>query len=154
MSAIETRLKTLDLTLPEPAAPVASYVPFTVESGLIFISGQLPFHDGALITGTLGNSLSTEQGAEAAKACGLGLLAQAKAACSGDLDRLDRCLKLGGFVAATPDFTDHPKVINGASDLMLAAMGDHGRHARAAVGVASLPLGAAVEVDAIFSMKQ
>lgn len=153
MSDIENRLAKMGLTLPEPAAPVASYVPFTTVGQMVFISGQLPFQDGALVTGTLGDTMTVEAGAVAAQACGLGLLAQAKAAANGDLDRLDRCVKLGGFVACTAQFTDHPKVINGASDLMLAALGDTGRHARAAVGVPSLPLGAAVEIEAIFTLK-
>lgn len=153
MSEIERRLADHGLELPAPAAPVASYAPFVVHNGVITISGQLPFGPDGLITGHLGAGLSTEVGAEVAKACALMILAQAKAACGGDLDRLDRCLKLTGFVASTADFTDHPKVINGASDLMETAMGQAGVHARAAVGVASLPLGAAVEVDAMFSLK-
>ncbi len=154
MSDIETRLADLGLTLPEPAAPVASYVPYTIANGMVFVSGQVPFiGGGAVITGTLGLDMEVEAGAKAAEVCALGLLAQVKLACDGDLGRLDRCIKLGGFVACTPDFTDQPKVINGASDLMLSALGDAGRHARAAVGVPALPLGSAVEVDGIFTLK-
>ncbi|WOI52750.1 RidA family protein [Parvularcula sp. LCG005] len=153
MSEIETRLTDAGFSLPEPAAPVASYVPYTIQDRTLYISGQIPFQNGDIIRGILGESMDVEGGIAAARACALGILAQAKAACGGDLDRLDRCLKLGGFVASTPYFTDHPKVINGASDLMMLAMGEDGRHARAAVGVAALPLGAAVEVDAIFALK-
>lgn len=150
MSTPEDRLTAAGLRLPAPAAPVASYVPFTISGDLCFISGQLPFHDGQLVTGLCGDTLDLDQGAAAALACGLGVLAQLKAACEGDLGRVAACVKLGGFVASTATFTDHPKVMNGASDLMLLAFGDAGRHARAAVGVSSLPLGAAVEVDGIF----
>ena len=153
MSQIENRLAELGMTLPTPAAPVASYVPYTMANGLLFISGQLPFRDGEIMTGRLGDDANEEHGILAAQYCAIGLLAQAKAACEGDLDRLGQCLKLGGFVTSTSEYTSQPKIINGASDLMERAMGDAGRHARAAVGVASLPLGAVVEVDGIFSMK-
>ncbi|MEM6648959.1 MAG: RidA family protein [Pseudomonadota bacterium] len=153
MSTIESRLADIGLTLPEAAAPVASYVSYTIAGGLVYVSGQLPFKDGGVVTGLLGENMDVEAGNAAAQICALGLLAQVKAACEGDLDQVDRCIKLGGFVASTPQFKDHPKVVNGASDLMITALGDAGRHARAAVGVSSLPLGAAVEVDGIFSLK-
>jgi enamine deaminase RidA (YjgF/YER057c/UK114 family) len=152
-SAIERRLEELGLMLPEAAAPVANYVPHTVAGNLLFISGQVPFRDGTIaVTGKLGAGVSVERGREAARQCALNVLAQARAACGGDLGRLKRCLKLGGFVACAPGFTDHPKVINGASDLMVEVMGDAGRHARFAVGSSSLPLDAAVEVEAVFEI--
>jgi enamine deaminase RidA (YjgF/YER057c/UK114 family) len=152
-SAIERRLEELGLRLPEAAAPVANYVPYTVAGGLLFVSGQVPFRDGGIaVTGRLGAGVTVERGQEAARQCALNLLAQARAACGGDLGRLKRCLKLGGFVACTPEFTDHPKVINGASDLMVEVMGGAGRHARFAVGSSSLPLDAAVEVEAVFEI--
>lgn len=151
--AVETRLKELGLTLPSPPAPLASYLPFTVSGSLVFVSGQLPLIDGRVtVTGRLGEEVGAEEGVRAARDCGLNLLAQARAACDGDLGRLRRCLKLGGFVASAPGFFDQPKVVNGASDLMLAVLGDAGRHARFAVGVASLPRNAAVEVEAIFEI--
>ncbi|MBS7668237.1 RidA family protein [Croceicoccus gelatinilyticus] len=152
MSAnIEARLAELGLNLPEPAAPVASYVAAVEAGGLLHISGQLPFVAGALVTGRLGEDVSLEQGIEAAQACGVMILAQAKAAL-GSLERVTRVVKLGGFVNSTGDFTDQPKVVNGASDLMMAVFGEAGRHARSAVGVPVLPLGAAVEVDAILQV--
>lgn len=148
---IETRLEELGITLPQPAAPVASYVPVVVAGGFAHVSGQLPFADGALVTGRLGEDVSLEQGAAAARACGLMILAQLKAAL-GSLERVERVVKLGAFVNSAADFTDQPKVANGASDLMVEVFGDKGRHARAAVGVPALPLGAAVEVDAILAV--
>ena len=152
-SAIEQRLAGRGRSLPPAAAPAGSYVPYTISGKLLLVSGQLPIQDGRIaVTGRLGEGLGVEQGQEAARLCALNLLAQAKAACGGDLDKLARCLKLGGFVACTPDFTDHPKVVNGASDLIAEALGDQGRHARFAVGCASLPLDAAVEVEAIFEL--
>ncbi len=151
-SAIEAKLAELGLVLPEPAAPVAAYVPVVVAGGLAHVSGQLPFVGGKLVTGRLGEDVSLEQGVEAARACGLMLLAQLKAAL-GSLDRVEQVVKLGGFVNSTGDFTDQPKVINGASELMAAVFGDAGKHARSAVGVPVLPLGAAVEVDAIVAVR-
>ncbi|MFM5932112.1 MAG: RidA family protein [Novosphingobium sp.] len=148
---IESRLAALGLTLPEPAAPVAAYVPVVIAGGLAHVSGQLPFIDGKLVTGRLGEDVSVEQGNAAAQACGLMLLAQLKAAL-GSLSRVERVVKLGGFVNSTGAFTDQPKVVNGASELMVAVFGDAGKHARSAVGVPSLPLGAAVEVDAIVAI--
>lgn len=149
---IETRLAELGIVLPEPAAPVAAYVPVVVAGGLAHISGQLPFAGGKLVTGRLGEDVSLEDGAAAARACGLMILAQAKAAL-GSLDRVERVVKLGAFVNSAASFTDQPKVANGASELMVEVFGDAGRHARSAVGVPVLPLGAAVEVDAILSVR-
>lgn len=149
--SIEARLQELGIVLPEAAAPVASYVPVVVHGGFAHVSGQLPFIDGKLVTGRLGEDVSLEAGIDAARACGLMILAQLKAALV-PLDKVERVVKLGGFVNSTPDFTDQPKVINGASDLMVAVFGEKGRHARAAVGVPALPLGAAVEVDAIVAI--
>jgi enamine deaminase RidA (YjgF/YER057c/UK114 family) len=149
---VATRLKELGLELPPAPNPVANYVPFLLAGNLLFISGQISkTGDGRLIAGRVGDTLSVEDGVEAAKTCALNLLAQAQAAL-GNLDRIAQVLRLTGFVNAGPDFTDHPKVINGASDLMVAVLGDKGRHTRAAVGVSGLPVGAAVEVDAIFSV--
>jgi len=152
MSKIEARLAELGLTLPEAAAPVAAYVPVVEAGGLAHVSGQLPFVGGKLVTGRLGEAVSVEAGTEAAQACGLMILAQLKAAL-GSLDRVERIVKLGGFVNSTGAFTDQPKVINGASELMVAVFGDAGKHARSAVGVPVLPLGAAVEVDAIVAVR-
>lgn len=146
---IEARLAALGLSLPEPAAPVAAYVPVVEAGGMLHISGQLPFADGAVMTGRLGEDRDVEFGQAAAQRCAVMLIAQIKAALGGDLSRVERIVKLGVFVNSTPAFVDQPKVANGASELMQAAFGDAGRHARSAVGVASLPLGAAVEVDAI-----
>ena len=152
-SAIEQRLAAHGLELPDAPAPAANYVPYTISGKLLFVAGQLPFQGGQLaVVGRLGADVSLEQGQEAARLCALNLLAQAKAACGGDLSRLVRCLKLGGFVSCTPEFADHPTVINGASDLMVQAMGGAGQHARFAVGCASLPRGAAVEVEGIFEL--
>jgi len=152
-SAIEQRLADRGLELPDAPAPAANYVPYTVSGKLLFVAGQLPFRKGEVaVSGRVGDGVSLEQAQEAARICALNLLAQAKAACGGDLSRLARCLKLGGFVSCGPSFTEHPAVINGASDLMVEAMGEAGQHARFAVGCASLPRGAAVEVEAIFEL--
>lgn len=150
---IEARLEALGLTLPEPAAPVAAYVPVVVHGGLAHVSGQLPFVGGQLVTGRLGDDVSVEQGAEAARACGLMILAQVRAAV-GSLDKVEKVVKLGGFVNSMSDFTDQPLVINGASQLMQQIFGEKGTHARSAVGVPTLPLGAAVEVDAIIAIAE
>ena len=150
--SIEARLAELGITLPEPAAPVAAYVPVVVAGGLAHISGQLPFIDGELVTGRLGEGVSLENGYAAARACGLMILAQAKAAL-GSLDKVEGVVKLGAFVNSAASFTDQPKVANGASELMAELFGDAGRHARSAVGVPVLPLGAAVEVDAILAVR-
>lgn len=149
--SIEKRLEELGIALPEAAAPVASYVPVVVVGGMAHVSGQLPFVNGQLVTGRLGEDVSLDDGVAAARACGLMILAQIKAQGIA-LERIARIVKLGAFVSSTPDFTDQPKVANGASDLMLDIFGDAGRHARAAVGVPVLPLGAAVEVDAIIAI--
>lgn len=152
-SMVEARLAELGLILPEPAAPVAAYVPAVEAGGLLHVSGQLPFIDGVLVTGRLGDDVSTGKGMDAARACGLMIVAQIRAALGGSLNRVERIVKLGGFVNSTGDFTDQPKVINGASELMAALFGDAGKHARSAVGVPVLPLGAAVEVDAIVALR-
>jgi len=153
MSSIDDRLKELGITLPEPVAPVANYVPFVVTGNFVFTSGQVSVGADGLITGKLGGDVSLERGIEAARACGINLIVQLKNACGGDLGRLKRVVKLGAFVNCTPDFTDQPKVVNGASDLMVAVFGDAGRHARSAVGAPSLPLNAAVEIDGIFEIR-
>ncbi|MEM7703070.1 MAG: RidA family protein [Pseudomonadota bacterium] len=149
---IEARLQELGITLPEAAAPVASYMPVVVHGGLAYVSGQLPFVEGELKTGRLGEKVSLEDGMEAARGCGLMILAQLKAV--GLLEKVERVVKLGAFVSSTTDFTDQPKVANGASDLMFEVFGEKGRHSRAAVGVPVLPLGAAVEVDAIIALTE
>lgn len=149
---IEARLKALDLVLPEAKAAIGTYVPFVHMNGQLLISGQLPMKDGAVaVTGTLGSDVEVDQGREAARLCALNILAQAKAAL-GDLDRIVQLLRLNGFVSASAGFADHPKVINGASDLMADLLGDRGKHARAAVGSSSLPLGVAVEVEGVFEL--
>lgn len=149
---VEDRLKSLGVVLPTPAAPVANYVPTVLSDGHLYVSGQLPMEAGKVaVVGTLGAGVTVEAGAAAARLCAVNLLAQAKAAL-GDLERVVRLVKIVGFVASTADFADHPKVVNGASDFLVAALGERGRHARSAVGVGSLPLGAAVEVEAIFEV--
>jgi enamine deaminase RidA (YjgF/YER057c/UK114 family) len=149
---VAARLRELGLELPSAPAPVANYVPYLISGNQLFISGQISkAADGTLLGGRVGDSVSVEAGIEAAKACALNILAQAHAAL-GSLDRVVQLIRLTGFVNSGPDFTDHPKVINGASDLMVAVLGDKGRHTRAAVGVSSLPVGAAVEIDALFSI--
>lgn len=151
--SIDARLAELGLTLPQPAAPVASYVPAVEANGLLHISGQISFaEDGSLITGRLGENVDLEGGQAAARRCGLMLLAQIKAAL-GSLDRVERIVKLGVFVNSAGSFTDQPKVANGASDLMQEVFGEAGRHARSAVGVPALPLGVAVEVDAVVQVR-
>jgi enamine deaminase RidA (YjgF/YER057c/UK114 family) len=152
MNAFETRIAELGLVLPQPAAPVASYVPTVEASGLLHISGQLPFDDSAVMTGRLGEDRDLDYGVLAAQRCGVMLVAQMKAAL-GSLDRVERIVKLGAFINSAAGFTDQPKVANGASDLMVAIFGDAGKHARSAVGVPVLPLGAAVEIDAIVAVR-
>ena len=149
--SIEARLTELGITLPETSAPLASYRPVMVHGDLAFVSGQLPFLDGELVTGQLGRDVELDHAIAAARACGLMILAQLKAEI-GSLDKVRQIVKLGGFVSSTPDFTDHHKVVNGASDLMFDVFGEAGRHARAAVGVPALPVGAAVEVDAVIAL--
>lgn len=149
MSRIEDRLSELGVVLPQPVAPVANYVPFVRSGNLVHISGQISLDASGGIKGTVGVDVDLATAQAAARLCGVNLLAQMKAACDGDLDRVVRVVKLGGFVQAGPDFIDIPKVINGCSDLMVDVLGDVGRHARSAVGVYRLPLGFAVEVDAV-----
>lgn len=150
---IEARLKDLGIALPAPPAPVASYVPTVKTGNLVFVSGQIPAGpDGLKYVGIVGQELSVDDGKAAARLCAVNLLAQVKAACDGDLDRVTRCVKLSVFVNAVPGFTQHPEIANGASDLMVQVFGDAGRHARAAVGAGSLPRNVAVEVEAVFEI--
>jgi enamine deaminase RidA (YjgF/YER057c/UK114 family) len=151
---IDQRLADLKLELPNPASPMANYIPAVRSGNLLFLSGQICQWNGERrFLGKLGAEISLEQGKEAAQLCGLNLLAQAKRALDGDLDRVVRIVRLGGFVNAVPGFGDQPQVVNGASDLMVAVFGDAGRHARTAVGVGSLPGGAAVEIDAVLEVR-
>lgn len=151
---IDQRLEELGISLPEPPAPAANYVPFTLSGTTLYIAGQVPFRDGKLhYRGKVGDDLSVEEAQEAARLVGLNILAVARAGLGGSLDRVRRCLKLGGFVNCTPDFGQHPAVVNGASDLMVDVLGDAGRHARFAVGVNALPFNVAVEIDAVFEVE-
>ena len=149
----ETRLAELGVTLPEAPAPAANYVPYVVVGDMVYVSGQISGDANGRINGKLGDDFTVEQGQAAAKTCAISLIAQVKSACGGDLDRLVQVVKLGGFVNCTPDFADHPAVINGASDFIGEVFGDAGKHARAAVGSSSLPLGVAVEIEGIFQIK-
>jgi enamine deaminase RidA (YjgF/YER057c/UK114 family) len=149
MTTVEERLSALGITLPEPVAPVANYVPFVRSGSLVHISGQISIDAEGGVKGVVGQDVDLERGIAAARLCGVNLIAQMKAACEGDLRRVKRVVKLGGFVQAGPDFFDIPKVVNGCSDLMVEAFGEAGRHARSAVGVYRLPLNFAVEVDAV-----
>ncbi len=150
---IDTRLNDLGITLPDAPAPAANYVPFVQTGNLVYISGKISIGADGLILGKLGENMSDASGVAAARRCGMGLLAQLKAACDGDLDRVKRVVKLGGFVNCTADYTNHPTIINGCSDLMVEVFGaEVGSHARAAVGTVSLPLGVAVEVEGIFEI--
>ena len=153
MSEIEARLAELGVTLKDAPAPAANYVPYVIVGDTVYVSGQISMDDSGMITGKVGADISVEDGANAAKTCAISLLAQLKAACGGDIERLVRVVKLTGFVNSTPDFGDQPKVINGASDFLVAALGDRGRHARSAVSAGSLPFGVAVEIEAIFQIK-
>ena len=148
----ETKLKELGITLPDAPAPAANYVPFVQVGDIVYVSGQISADTNGFIKGKLGDDMTTEEGAAAARACAINLLAQVKAACGGDLDRLVRVVKLTGFVNSTADYTDQPKVVNGASDLLAEALGDAGKHSRSAVSAASLPLGVAVELEGIFQV--
>ena len=148
---IDAKLAELGITLPTPAAPVANYVPFVRTGDLVVISGQLPLQDGKIAAiGKLGEGVSIEQGTAAARLAAINLIAHLKVACGGDLDRVQQVVRLGGFIAAPPSFTQHPAVMNGASDLAVAVFGDAGRHARTTIGVPSLPLDAAIEVEGMF----
>lgn len=151
--SIENRIAELGIVLPQPAAPIASYVAAVETNGVLYISGQLPFDGDVILTGRLGADRDVAFGQKAAEKCGLMLVAQMKAAL-GSLDKVERIVKLGAFVASTDDFTDQPVVVNGASDLMVSIFGDAGRHARSAVGVPVLPRGAAVEIDAIVAVRR
>ncbi|QDC11345.1 RidA family protein [Oceanicola sp. D3] len=149
----ETRLAELGVTLPEASAPAANYVPYVEAGGLLYVSGQISMENGEMIKGKLGDDMGVEAGVAAAKVCAVNLLAQVKAACGGDLDKLERVVKLTAFVNSTADFGEQPKVVNGASDFLVEALGDAGRHARSAVSAASLPFGVAVEIEGIFKLK-
>ena len=153
MHPIDDRLASLGIALPDAPAPAANYVPFVIVGNFLHVSGQISQNESGLICGRLGEDLAVEQGAAAAKCCAISLLAQVKRACEGDWNRLNRAVKLVGFVNSTADFIDQPKVINGASDFLVAVLGDAGHHARSAVSAASLPLGVAVEIEAIFALK-
>lgn len=150
---IETRLAELGVTLPDAPAPAANYVPFVRIGEVVYVSGQISNDADGLITGKLGETMDVEAGAAAARRCAINLLAQVRAACDGDLDRLVRVIKLTGFVNSTADFTSQPQVVNGASDFLVAALGEAGRHSRSAVSAASLPLGVAVEIEGIFQIR-
>ena len=153
MNNIDARLKELGIEIPAAPAPAANYVPFIVTGNTVVVSGQLPMVAGEITSsGQCGDSVSVDEGYAAARVCAINLIAQVKAACDGDLSRVKRVVRLGGFVNSTPDFTDHPKVINGASDLMAEVFAEAGKHARAAVGVASLPFGVSVEVEGTFEI--
>ncbi|WP_226779771.1 RidA family protein [Oceaniglobus trochenteri] len=153
MGQIENRLAELGVNLPDAPAPAANYVPYVVDGNTVYVSGQISQDANGLITGKLGDGVSIEEGAAAARTSAISLLSQVKAACGGDLDRLVRVVKLTAFVNSTPDFTDQPKVVNGCSDFLVEVLGDAGRHARSAVSAASLPLGVAVEIEGIFQIK-
>ena len=151
--AIETTLAEMGISLPDAPAPAANYVPYVRVGDTLYVSGQIPIGPEGMITGKLGADMAVEDGAAAARACAISLLAQVKAACGGDLDRLVQVVKLTGFVNSTPDFGDQPKVINGASDFLAEALGEAGRHARSAVSAAALPFGVAVEIEGIFQIR-
>jgi enamine deaminase RidA (YjgF/YER057c/UK114 family) len=153
MTPIEARLADLGVTLPDAPAPAANYVPFVTVGTVVYVSGQISQDANGLIKGRLGDDMTVAEGAAAARRCAISLLAQLRNACDGDLSRLVRVIKLTGFVNSTPDFTDQPKVINGASDFLVSVLGDAGRHARSAVSAASLPLGVAVEIEALFEIR-
>jgi enamine deaminase RidA (YjgF/YER057c/UK114 family) len=152
MSKVDNRLRELGVDLPAPPAPVASYVPFVEVGGIVYISGQVSSSAQGGVKGRLGAGLGLEEGQAAARLCALNILAQLKAACGGDLDRVIRAVKISGFVNVTPEFDAIPAVVNGCSDFLLEVFGEAGKHARAAVGVANLPLGFAVEADAVFAI--
>lgn len=150
--SIIARLSELGVTLPEAPAPAANYVPYVTVGNTVYVSGQISAGPDGMVIGKLGHDMEVEGGAEAAKLCAISLLAQLRAACGGDIERLVRVVKLVGFVNSTADFTDQPKVINGCSDFLAEALGDRGRHARSAVSAASLPFGVAVEIEGIFEI--
>ena len=151
---IDKRLKELNIELDDASVPAGSYVPYVITNNLVFISGQLPFINGKLtIKGKVGDNVSLDDAVKMSEACAKALLSQLKAACNGNLDKVNKVVKLGGFVASAPNFTDQPKVINGASDLIVNIFGDKGKHSRFAVGVAALPLDVPVEIDGIFEIE-
>ena len=151
---IDQRLKELNIELDDASVPAGSYVPYVITNNLVFISGQLPFIDGKLtIKGKVGDNVSLDDAVKMSEACAKALLSQLKAACNGNLDKVNKVVKLGGFVASSPNFTDQPRVINGASDLIVNIFGDKGKHSRFAVGVAALPLNVPVEIDGIFEIE-
>jgi len=149
----EARLADLGVKLPKAMAPAANYVPFVTVGGIVYVSGQISSGGDGLIVGKLGDDMDVPQGAAAARTCAINLLSQVRAACDGDLDRLVRVIKLTGFVNSTADFTDQPKVVNGASDFLVEALGEAGHHSRSAVSAASLPFGVAVEIEGIFQIR-
>ena len=151
-TTIDARLKQLGIVLPVAPMPAANYVPYVLVGNMLFVAGQVSQNKNGFVVGKLGLNFSLEEGYEAAKLCGIALISQLKSACDDDLNRVKRVIRLGGFVNSTSEFTDHPKVINGASDLMVAVFGDAGKHSRAAVGSSSLPFGVAVEIDGIFEL--
>jgi len=151
--SIENKLASMGVILPYAPAPAANYVPFVQAGDIVYVSGQISSDESGLITGKLGDNMDVASGAAAARTCAINLLAQVRAACGGDLDRLVRAVKLTGFVNSTDDFTDQPKVVNGASDFLVEALGEAGRHSRSAVSAASLPLGVAVEIEGIFQIR-
>ena len=154
MTNIDKRLKELNIILENPSSPAANYIPYSIVGNLVFISGQLPFKKGSIpITGIVGENVSIDNAIEMAELCALALISQLKEACNGNLDKVKKVVKLGGFVASSKDFGDQPKVINGASDMMVKIFGDQGKHSRFAIGVASLPRNAPVEVEGIFEIK-
>jgi enamine deaminase RidA (YjgF/YER057c/UK114 family) len=154
MNKYDEALSKLGLSLPEPSIPVANFVPYVVTGKLVYVSGQIPIQDGRIsFVGKLGEDFTVEEGQAAARVCTLHALAIIRHACGGDLDKVVRCVRLGGFINSASGFTDQPEVMNGASDLIIAVLGERGRHARAAVGVNTLPRGVAVEVDAIFEIE-
>jgi len=150
---IDMKLAELGITLPRPMPPIANYVPYVVSGNLVVVSGQVPAVDGRIaVTGKVGNGLSLDQGVEAARLCFINVLVHLKSACSGDLDRVKRVVRLGGFIASLPEFTNHAQVMNGASDLAVAVFDEAGRHARTTIGVPALPADAAVEVEGLFEI--
>ena len=154
MTNIDKRLKELNISLEKPSSPAANYIPYCIVGNLVFISGQLPFKEGSIpITGIVGEDVNLENAIKMAELCALALISQLKEACNGDLNKVKKVVKLGGFVASSKDFSDQPKVINGASDMMVKIFGDQGKHSRFAVGVASLPRNVPVEVEGIFEIK-